>query len=407
MGSRPIHRHRLVGRPTESAPILPDQSGSPVPRPTASPEAGNTRQRRSLAPAPVSADTHAGRTLPYEVVESQGAAPTPLPSQTYLGPGCRVVVTGAAGFLGSHLCQRLLALGCTVIGVDDLSTGQFENVASLQGPSFELVVQDVVAPMPIDGAIDYVFHMASHASPVDYLRKGLATLAAGSTGSWSALALAERVGARFVLASTSEVYGDPAEHPQRESYWGLVNPVGPRSVYDESKRFAEALTVAFGRERGVDVGIVRIFNTYGPRMRDDDGRVVPEFVGRALRGRPLLVTGSGLQTRSLCFVSDLIDGMVAMAAARGQVGPVNLGNPDEVTVLELARLVRELCGSTSTIRHVPGRQDDPQRRCPDVTLAQSLLGWSAGVELRAGLSMTIAAVAGRPGPQSSAKARVR
>ncbi len=317
--------------------------------------------------------------------------PRPAGSAADPWSGKRALVTGAAGFVGSHLCHHLIELGCVVTGVDNLSTGQADNnIAELRrSVGFDFLLHDVVAPIELEGSIDYLFHLASPASPVDYARNGLATLAAGSTGSWNALRCAERAGARFVLASTSEVYGDPAEHPQRETYRGNVSSVGPRSVYDEAKRFAEALTVAFGREREVDTGIVRIFNTYGPRMRHNDGRAVPEFMSRALRGAPLLVTGTGLQTRSLCFVSDLVEGLLAMAATRGTAGPVNLGNPHEVTVLDLALTIRDLCDSASEVRLVPGRQDDPRRHCPDVALARELLGWSARVDLRDGLAATI------------------
>jgi dTDP-glucose 4,6-dehydratase len=305
----------------------------------------------------------------------------------------RVAVLGGAGFLGSHLCDRLVARGDTVICVDDFSTGRRANVAHLAGhPGFTLVEADVSRSLPVEGPLDAVCHLASPASPPDYLARPLATLAVGSEGTRRALELAEQNGARFLLASTSEVYGDPAVHPQPESYWGNVNPVGPRSVYDEAKRFAEALTFAHHRERGADVGVVRIFNTYGPRLRPDDGRVVSNFLAQALRGAPLTVYGDGSQTRSLCYVEDEVAGLLAMLAAP-VAGPVNIGNPDEHTVLELARTVIELTGSSSTIVHRPLPADDPGRRRPDITLARQLLGWEPTTPLAVGLARTAEALA--------------
>jgi dTDP-glucose 4,6-dehydratase len=306
----------------------------------------------------------------------------------------RVVVAGGAGFLGSHLCQALLARGDEVVCVDDLSTGRRENLAELADVAgFELVVADVSAEVPVSGPVDAVCHLASPASPPAYLARPLETLAVGSEGTRRLLELAEQHGARFLLASTSEVYGDPAVHPQVESYRGNVDPVGPRSVYDEAKRFAEALTMASHRARGVDVGIVRIFNTYGPRLAPGDGRVVSNFVVQALSGQPLTVYGDGLQTRSLCYVADQVTGLMALLDS-AVTGPVNIGNPDERTVLELARLVLELTGSSSAIVHRPLPTDDPTRRCPDIELARRELGWSPTVDLAEGLRRTVEYFAG-------------
>jgi dTDP-glucose 4,6-dehydratase len=302
--------------------------------------------------------------------------------------GRRVVVTGGAGFLGSHLCDALVARGDRVVAVDDLSTGLADNVSSLtENPAFELVVADVSQGMPVDGPVDAVMHFASPASPRDYLARPLETLAAGSEGTRHALTLAAAHGARFVLASTSEVYGDPREHPQPETYWGNVNPVGRRSVYDEAKRFAEALTMAWNRARDTDVGIVRIFNTYGPRLRPDDGRVVSNFLTQAIEGRPLTVYGDGSQTRSLCFVDDEVAGILALLDS-DLTGPVNIGNPDELTVLELARTIVTLTGSSSTIEYAPLPPDDPARRCPDIALARRVLRWEPVVSLEEGLRRT-------------------
>jgi dTDP-glucose 4,6-dehydratase len=299
-----------------------------------------------------------------------------------------VVVTGGAGFLGSHLCEALVARGDRVVAVDDMSTGVADNVGSLLAdPGFELVVADVSEGVPVEGPVDAVMHFASPASPPDYLARPLETLAVGSEGTRHALALATAHGARFILASTSEVYGDPVVHPQPESYWGNVNPVGPRSVYDEAKRFAEALTMATHRATGLDVGILRIFNTYGPRLRPGDGRVVSNFLVQAIEGRPLTVYGDGSQTRSLCFVDDEVAGILALLDS-SLTGPVNIGNPDELTVLELAHAVLALTGSSSTVVYEPLPTDDPTRRRPDITLARRELGWEPVVALEEGLRRT-------------------
>jgi dTDP-glucose 4,6-dehydratase len=302
----------------------------------------------------------------------------------------RVVVTGGAGFLGSHLCEALVARGDSVVAVDDLSTGIADNVASLKAnPAFELVVADVSEGIDVDGPVDAVLHFASPASPPDYLARPLETLAVGSEGTRHALALAAAHGARFILASTSEVYGDPLVHPQPETYWGNVNPVGPRSVYDEAKRFAEALTMATHRAPGVDVGILRIFNTYGPRLRPGDGRVVSNFLVQALAGKPLTVYGDGSQTRSLCYVDDEVAGILALLDST-LVGPVNIGSSNELTVLELARAVLEVTGSQSQIAHEPLPIDDPTRRRPDITIARRELGWEPVIPLEEGLRRTAA-----------------
>ncbi len=302
----------------------------------------------------------------------------------------RAVVAGGAGFIGSHLCERLVARGDTVVCIDDLSTGAEENLAHMEGDErFALVVADVSEQVPVDGPVDAVFHLASPASPSAYLSRPLETLAAGSEGTRRLLELARRAGARFVLASTSEVYGDPAVHPQPEGYRGNVDPVGPRSVYDEAKRFAEALTMAAHRAGGADVGIARIFNTYGPRLSPGDGRVVSNFCVQALSGEPLTVYGDGTQTRSLCYVDDQVDGLLALMTAH-VTGPVNIGNPDERTVEELARKVLSLTGSRSSIEHGPLPADDPRRRCPDIALARRVLGWEPKVALDEGLARTVA-----------------
>ncbi|MDN4175462.1 SDR family oxidoreductase [Nocardioides sp. SOB77] len=304
------------------------------------------------------------------------------------------VVTGGAGFVGSWLCQRLLADGHEVWCVDSLATGRRENVAHLlHDPCFHLVLADVCEPFEVPGEVDQVLHLASPASPVHYLRMPVETLMVGSRGTTNALDLAERKGARFLLASTSEVYGDPLEHPQRETYWGNVNPVGPRSVYDEAKRFSEALTTAYRDHRGVDAVIARIFNTYGPRMADQDGRVVPTFVHQALAGEPLTVAGDGSQTRSLCFVEDTVDGLLRLAAS-DHPGPVNIGNDRELTVLEIAELVRDITGSTSTVAFIDLPTDDPKVRRPDITRAEELLGWRPTTPVREGLSRTVRWMAG-------------
>ncbi|ONI79984.1 epimerase [Actinosynnema sp. ALI-1.44] len=297
----------------------------------------------------------------------------------------RAVVTGGAGFLGTHVCAELLRCGSHVVCVDDFRTSDAGNVRGLlDNPRFEMRVADVIEPFDVPGTVDLVLHLACPASPVDYLGMPVDTLRAGAFGTLHALELALRKNARVVVASTSEVYGDPLQHPQRETYWGNVNPIGPRSVYDEAKRFGEALTTAYRRERGVQAGIVRIFNTYGPGMRPDDGRMVPTFLRQALAGEPLTVHGTGDQTRSLCYVDDLVRGLLAMARST-EPGPVNLGNPEEVTVLEVAERVIAATGSRSAIRHVAPMADDPRRRCPDIGLATKRLGWWPEVSLRDGL----------------------
>jgi len=299
----------------------------------------------------------------------------------------RVLVAGGAGFIGSHLCARLLADGFDVTCLDNLLTGRAENVAHLRGSRFAFVERDIAEPLP-PVTVDYVLHLASPASPRAYQTHPIEALRAGAQGTFHLLDLARAAGARFILASTSEVYGDPLEHPQREEYWGNVNPIGPRSVYDEAKRFAEAVTMAYHRHYGLNTGIGRIFNTYGPNMAPDDGRAVPTFIVQALRGKPLSVHGSGSQTRSLCYVSDLVDGLVRLM--RSEVHePVNLGNPQEVTILQLAHLIVELTGSASAVEFVPLPPDDPKVRRPDIERARRLLGWEPTVSLREGLSRTI------------------
>jgi dTDP-glucose 4,6-dehydratase len=301
----------------------------------------------------------------------------------------RALVTGGAGFVGSHLCEALLGEGWEVVCLDNLCTGRRGNIAHLVGgPGFTLVEHDVTEPFPRLGHFDWVFALASAASPLHYHQLPIETLRAGARGTEHALQVAQASQGRFVLASTSEVYGDPEVSPQPESYWGRVNPVGPRSVYDEAKRFAEALAAAYRRSLGVDTAIARIFNTFGPRMRADDGRMVPAFIRQALAGDPITVTGSGEQTRSLCYVSDTVAGLIALARS-ADAGPVNLGNPVERTVTELAELIRDLVGTTSEIVHVPAVVDDPQRRCPDITRAAERLGWRPEVTLEKGLRHTI------------------
>ena len=298
------------------------------------------------------------------------------------------MVLGGSGFLGSHLCDQLLARGDEVVCVDNFSTGRKANVAHLADhPGFELVEADISVGIPVEGAVTGVCNLASPASPPDYLALPLETLAVGSEGTRHGLELAGRHGARFLMASTSEVYGDPDVHPQSETYWGNVNPVGPRSVYDEAKRFSEALTMAHHRSRGTDVAIVRIFNTYGPRLRPDDGRVVSNFLLQAMRGEPLTVYGEGSQTRSLCYVEDEVRGLLALLDS-DLTGPVNIGNPDEYTVIQLARTIIDLLGSTSSIEHRPLPTDDPTRRRPDITVARSALGWEPTTSLEEGLSRT-------------------
>jgi dTDP-glucose 4,6-dehydratase len=301
----------------------------------------------------------------------------------------RAVVTGGAGFLGSHLCEALLARGDEVVCLDNFLTGSPDNVAHLTpNPRFRLVRSDVTDYLHVGGPVDIVLHFASPASPVDYLKLPIETLKVGSIGTLHALGLARDKGARFILASTSEVYGDPEVHPQPETYWGNVNPVGPRGVYDEAKRFAEAITLAYRNAHGVDTGIVRIFNTFGPRMRPDDGRAIPNFIRQALRGQPLTVAGDGTQTRSICYVDDLVAGILALVGS-DQPGPVNIGNPHELSMLELARWVIELAGSRSTIVHIERPVDDPSVRRPDTTLAETALGWAPEVAIEDGLLRTI------------------
>ncbi len=300
----------------------------------------------------------------------------------------RIIVTGAAGFLGSHFCDRLLAEGHEVVGVDNLATGSLANLAQFRGePRFEWVESDISRALPVGGRVDAVADFASPASPVDYARLPIETLRVGSLGVFHCLELAREQRAVFLLASTSECYGDPEVHPQREDYWGHVNPIGPRSCYDESKRFAEALTMAYHRVHRLPVRIARIFNTYGPRMRLDDGRVVPQLIGQGLRGEPLTVYGDGQQTRSFCFVDDLIEGLYRLLRSN-ETGPINLGNPAETTVLEFARRIQTLSGGKSEIVFRPLPQDDPRRRCPEITLARQRLGWLPTVPLEEGLRRT-------------------
>jgi dTDP-glucose 4,6-dehydratase len=309
----------------------------------------------------------------------------------------RYLVAGAAGFIGSHLCDRLLADGYNVVGVDNHLTGHPRNLAHLNGePRFRFLEHDVTAPLPNSGLLDAVFHLSSPASPKDYLKYPVETLMAGSAGTKNLLDLALANGARFLLASTSECYGDPQEHPQNETYWGHVNPVGPRSCYDESKRFAEALTMAYNRKHGLRTSIARIFNTYGPRMSLDDGRIVPTFLHQALSGVPITVYGSGRQTRSFCYISDLVDGLVRLAAS-GEAYPVNLGNPQEMSVLEFAQHIQRLTGSASEVVFEDLPEDDPQRRRPDIAKARRLLGWEPQVTLDEGLERTIAYFRGLTG----------
>jgi len=299
------------------------------------------------------------------------------------------VVTGGAGFLGSHLCDRLLAEGHHVVAVDNLITGNVGNIEHLAGNErFRFIKHDVTEYIYLEGDIDFIFHFASPASPIDYLQLPIQTLKVGALGTHKALGLARAKSARFVLASTSEVYGDPLEHPQKETYWGNVNPVGPRGVYDEAKRFAEAMAMAYRRFHDVDAKIVRIFNTYGPRMRAGDGRVVPAFVNQALRNEPITVFGDGDQTRSFCYVSDLVDGIYRLAAGT-ESGPINVGNPSEMTVLEFARKVIDVTDSRSKIVHKPLPVDDPKVRQPDITLARERLGWSPRVALDEGLPQVV------------------
>jgi dTDP-glucose 4,6-dehydratase len=305
-------------------------------------------------------------------------------------PNPRTVVTGGAGFLGSHLCDRLLAEGHEVLCMDNLSTGATANIAHLVGRAdFRFIKQDVTEYLYLDGPLDYLLHFASPASPVDYLRLPIQTLKVGSLGTHKALGLAKAKGARFLLASTSEVYGDPQVHPQPETYWGHVNPVGPRGVYDEAKRFAEALTMAYHRAHGVATRIVRIFNTYGPRMRPHDGRVVSNFCIQALAGTPLTVYGDGRQTRSFSYVADTVDGIVRLLRST-EVDPVNIGNPTEFTIAGLIATLEQVLGHALPVTYAPLPQDDPRVRQPDITRAQTLLGWAPTTDLAAGLRATLA-----------------
>jgi dTDP-glucose 4,6-dehydratase len=294
------------------------------------------------------------------------------------------VVTGGAGFLGSHLCDYLVERGFRVVCIDNLDTGSLQNVEHLRGGNFEFVNHDVTEYIDVDGDVDVVYHLAALASPIDYLRMPLHSLKVGSYGTHHALGLAKWKRARFLLASTSEVYGDPQVHPQPETYWGNVNPIGPRGVYDEAKRYAEALTMAYHGQQGVDTAIVRIFNTYGPRMRPNDGRAVPTFVRQALEGKPITVFGDGTQTRSFCYVDDLIRGLVALVES-GEHLPVNIGNPREFTLNELAETVLRITGSKSDVVHEALPVDDPQVRQPDITRAQQVLNWEPKIELEEGL----------------------
>jgi len=299
------------------------------------------------------------------------------------------LVTGGAGFLGSHLCDRLLAEGNKVIAIDNLITGDVKNIAHLIGnPDFRFVKHDVTEYIFIDGPVDYILHFASPASPIDYLKLPIQTLKVGSLGTHKALGLAKAKGARFLLASTSEVYGDPLIHPQPESYWGNVNPVGSRGVYDEAKRFAEAMTMAYRRYHGVDTRIVRIFNTYGPRMRINDGRAIPAFISQALRGEDVTVFGKGSQTRSVCYVDDLIDGIYRLLMS-SEMDPVNIGNQDEITMLQLAQEIVDLVGSRSKIVFKPLPEDDPKVRQPDTARARAILNWAPRVNRREGLAKTV------------------
>ncbi|RKH21879.1 SDR family oxidoreductase [Corallococcus sp. CA047B] len=314
--------------------------------------------------------------------------------------GKRAVVLGGAGFVGSHLCERLLDDGAaSVIAVDNLITGNEQNVRTLKPRAgFQYVKQDIIDGLEVDGPVDYVLNLASPASPIDYANLPLETLRVGSIGTENALKLAEKKKAVFLMASTSEVYGDPLVHPQKEDYWGNVNPIGPRSVYDEAKRYSEAISAAYERSRGVEVRIVRIFNTYGPRMRLNDGRVVPAFVGQALKGEDFSVFGDGSQTRSFCYVKDLVDGLVRLVLSDVR-GPVNIGNPREMTIKQFAEAVRTASGGGREIVYHPLPKDDPKQRQPDITRARTLLGWEPKVLLEDGLRETIAyfrEVAGRP-----------
>jgi dTDP-glucose 4,6-dehydratase len=300
----------------------------------------------------------------------------------------RIVITGAAGFIGSHLSETLLDRGHSVVGIDNLLTGDLANIAHLAGRDFAFVKHDVTNFIHVDGPVDVVFHWASPASPIDYLEWPIQTLKVGALGTHKALGLAKAKGARFVIASTSEVYGDPLEHPQKETYWGNVNPVGPRGVYDEAKRFAEAMTMAYHRYHDLDAKIVRIFNTYGPRMRVKDGRAVPNFISQALRGEDVTIFGSGTQTRSFCYVSDLVDGILRLMDSSINE-PVNIGNPQEMSIEQMAHLIIRTTGSSSRVVYKDLPTDDPKVRQPDITRARTLLGWEPKVPLEQGLAATI------------------
>jgi dTDP-glucose 4,6-dehydratase len=300
----------------------------------------------------------------------------------------RVVITGAAGFIGSHLAETLLDRDYTVIGIDNLLTGDTANISHLHNRDFSFIKHDVTNYIYVDGPVDYVLHWASPASPIDYLELPIPTLKVGALGTHKALGLAKAKGARFVIASTSEVYGDPLEHPQKETYWGNVNPVGPRGVYDEAKRFAEAMTMAYHRYHGVDTKIVRIFNTYGPRMRLNDGRAVPAFMSQVLRNQDVTVFGDGSQTRSFTYITDLVDGIIKLMLS-SENDPVNIGNPVEMTIKEIAETIIKMTGSSSKIVYRPLPTDDPKQRRPDITRARTLLGWEPKVQLEEGLIKTI------------------
>ncbi|MDQ3317921.1 MAG: SDR family oxidoreductase [Actinomycetota bacterium] len=317
----------------------------------------------------------------------------------------RALVTGGAGFVGSHLCERLLSEGYRVLCMDNLRTGSLENVAHLEGQEdFEYIDHDVSAHMNVAGELDEVYHFASPASPVDFERIPIPILKAGALGTHNSLGLALAKGARFMLASTSEVYGDPLVHPQHEGYWGNVNPIGIRGVYDEAKRYAEAITMAYRRHHRVDTRIVRIFNTYGPRMRPDDGRMIPNFVRQALSGEPLTLYGDGTQTRSVQYVDDLVEGVLRLMQST-ETRPVNIGNPTELTVREIAEVVKEISGSESELVHEPLPEDDPKRRCPDITRAREALGWEPRVGAREGLETTLTWFAERPADRRKAPSR--
>jgi dTDP-glucose 4,6-dehydratase len=300
----------------------------------------------------------------------------------------RIVITGAAGFIGSHLSEALLDRGHSVVGIDNLLTGDTANIAHLANRDFVFIKHDVTNYINVEGPVDAVLHWASPASPIDYLELPIPTLKVGALGTHKALGLAKAKNARFVIASTSEVYGDPLEHPQKETYWGNVNPVGPRGVYDEAKRFAEAMTTAYHRYHGVDAKIVRIFNTYGPRMRLRDGRAVPAFMSQALTGEDVTIFGSGKQTRSFCYVTDLVDGIIRLMESNVN-DPVNIGNPQEMTIEDIARAIIRLTGSKSQLVYRPLPEDDPKVRQPDITRARTLLGWAPKVSLEEGLTKTL------------------